>query len=119
MPSYVHSMTAFASMFLTKVAIKYHDLIARDKVYDLITGLVQQFRSQPAGKWHLAGLMASGLERMAQTLKPDIPVDMGPPLGVGMDQGVDAGISGVDNFFPDLSGDFFFNYDMSFEMPAT
>src|SRR6478752_4741008 len=24
MPSYVHSMTAFASMFLTKVATKYH-----------------------------------------------------------------------------------------------
>ncbi|KAG8667728.1 hypothetical protein FPOAC2_12914 [Fusarium poae] len=119
MPSYVHSMTAFASMFLTKVAIKYHDLIAKEKVYDLITGLVQQFRSQPAGKWHLAGLMASGLERMAQTLKPDVPADMGLPLSVGMDQSVDTGISGVDNFFPDLPGDFFFNYDMSFEMPAT
>ncbi|KAM0493645.1 hypothetical protein ACHAP8_009088 [Fusarium lateritium] len=119
MPSYVHSMTAFASMFLTKVAIKYQDLIAKEKVYDLITGLVQQFRSQPAGKWHLAGLMASGLERMAQTLKPDVLMDMGLPLGVGMDQSVDTGISGVDNFFPDLPGDFFFNYDMSFEMPAT
>ncbi|RFN50515.1 transcriptional activator of proteases prtt [Fusarium flagelliforme] len=118
MPSYVHSMTAFASMFLTKVATKYHDLIERDKVYDLITGLVQQFRSQPAGKWHLANLMTSGLERMAQTLKPDVPVDMGLPLGVGMNQSVDAGISGVDNFFPDLAGDFFFNYDMSFDMNA-
>ncbi|KAG5806101.1 hypothetical protein H9Q74_006015 [Fusarium xylarioides] len=121
MPSYVHSMTAFASMFLTKVATKYHDLIERDKVYELIMGLVQQFRSQPAGKWHLANLMTGGLERMAQTLKLEIPGDMGPPLGVAMDQNVDAGISGVsgvDAFFPDLPGDFFFNYDMSFEMSA-
>ncbi|KAM5386699.1 hypothetical protein ACJZ2D_000662 [Fusarium nematophilum] len=39
MPAYVHSMTAFASMFLTKVATKYDDLIDRGKVYDLITGL--------------------------------------------------------------------------------
>jgi hypothetical protein len=114
-------MTAFASMFLTKVATKYHDLIERDKVYELIMGLVQQFRSQPAGKWHLANLMTGGLERMAQTLKLEIPGDMGPPLGVEMDQNVDAGISGVsgvDAFFPDLPGDFFFNYDMSFEMSA-
>ncbi|KAG9503707.1 hypothetical protein J7337_003660 [Fusarium musae] len=121
MPSYVHSMTAFASMFLTKVATKYHDLIERDKVYELIMGLVQQFRSQPAGKWHLANLMTGGLERMAQTLKLEIPGDMGPPLGVEMDQNADAGISGVsgvDAFFPDLPGDFFFNYDMSFEMSA-
>ncbi|KAF4948999.1 hypothetical protein FGADI_9284 [Fusarium gaditjirri] len=121
MPSYVHSMTAFASMFLTKVATKYHDLIERDKVYELIMGLVQQFRSQPAGKWHLANLMTGGLERMAQTLKLEIPGDMGPPLGVAMDQNVDTGISGVsgvDAFFPDLPGDFFFNYDMSFEMSA-
>lgn len=121
MPSYVHSMTAFASMFLTKVATKYHDLIERDKVYELIMGLVQQFRSQPAGKWHLANLMTGGLERMAQTLKLEMPGDMGPPLGVAMDQNVDAGISGVsgvDAFFPDLPGDFFFNYDMSFEMSA-
>ncbi|KAI1042977.1 hypothetical protein LB505_009784 [Fusarium chuoi] len=121
MPSYVHSMTAFASMFLTKVATKYHDLIERDKVYELIMGLVQQFRSQPAGKWHLANLMTGGLERMAQTLKLEMPGDMGPPLGVAMDQNVDAGISGVsgvDAFFPDLPGDFFFNYDMSLEMSA-
>ncbi|KAF4965170.1 hypothetical protein FSARC_6988 [Fusarium sarcochroum] len=116
MPSYVHSMTAFASMFLTKVATKYHDLIERDKVYDLITGLVQQFRSQPAGKWHLANLMISGLERMAQTLKPAVSGGIEPALEFEMNQGVDTGLTGADNFFSDLAGDFFFNYDMSFEL---
>ncbi|KAF4964012.1 hypothetical protein FZEAL_10896, partial [Fusarium zealandicum] len=117
MPSYVHSMTAFASMFLTKVAIKYDDLVERDKVFDLIAGLVQQFRSQPAGKWHLANLMISGLERMAQTLKPAALGEMGTADNVGFGQGVDvAGQMPVDNLFSDLAGDFFFNYDMSFEL---
>ncbi|KAF5025680.1 hypothetical protein F66182_2286 [Fusarium sp. NRRL 66182] len=118
MPSYVHSMTAFASMFLTRVATKYHDLIQRDKVYDLITGLLQQFQAQPAGKWHLANLMISGLERMAQTLKPVGPGEVVPPFEFEMNQGVDAGISRVDSFFSDLAGDFFFNYDINFEPPG-
>ncbi|KAJ4218822.1 hypothetical protein NW757_014579 [Fusarium falciforme] len=116
MPSYVHSMTAFASMFLTKVATKYDDLIEKEKVYDLITGLVQQFRSQPAGKWHLANLMISGLERMAQTLKPVAPGETGIGTGLEMDPSMDTTgqMPGVDNLFSDLAGDFFFNYDMSF-----
>ncbi|KAI8713006.1 Zn(2)-C6 fungal-type domain-containing protein [Fusarium sp. LHS14.1] len=116
MPSYVHSMTAFASMFLTKVATKYDDLIEKEKVYDLITGLVQQFRSQPAGKWHLANLMISGLERMAQTLKPIAPGEAGMGPGLEMDPSMDTTgqMPGVDNLFSDLAGDFFFNYDMSF-----
>lgn len=108
MPSYVHSMTAFACMFLTKVAMKYDDLIERERVYDLIMRLVGQFRGQPAGMWHLANLMITGLERMAQTLKPVVPVgvaDMGQ-------------MSGVDNLFSDLAGDFFFDYDMGFGVPG-
>ncbi|KAF4997743.1 hypothetical protein FDECE_12000 [Fusarium decemcellulare] len=118
MPSYVHSMTAFASMFLTKVATKYDDLIEREKVYDLITGLVQQFQSQPAGKWHLANLMISGLERMALTLKPTALGEMGDAANIDMDPNMDAAgqMPGVDNLFSDLAGDFFFNYDMGFEL---
>ncbi|KPM45738.1 hypothetical protein AK830_g756 [Neonectria ditissima] len=72
MPSYLHCMTAFACMFLTKVATRYgSNLIELDRVRDLITRLVRQFRSLPVGRWHLANLMASGLAKMAETLDPN------------------------------------------------
>ena len=115
-------MTAFASMFLIKVAIKYGgDLVERDRVYDLTTSLVRRFRSIPAGKWHLPNLMAGGLERMTETLKTAAPGQV-PPLinGVGMATGIDETLEPMaqpatgERPFTDLDGDLFFDYDMSF-----
>lgn len=117
MPSYVHSMTAFACMFLTKVSIKYGgNLVDRERVFELITTIVQQFRSQPAGKWHLTKLMVSGLERIAETLQPfaygQFSSGINASLAVNPDTTMQ--IPEVDHLFSDLDGDLFLNYDMNF-----
>lgn len=68
-PSYLLSMTAFACMFLIKVATKYGSALAdRAEVTDLITRLVALFRKTPTGKWHLVHLMEAGLEKMVAAL---------------------------------------------------
>ncbi|TKW52552.1 Transcriptional activator of proteases prtT [Colletotrichum tanaceti] len=144
MPSYLHCMTAFACMFLIKVAVKYGgDLVEPRRVWDLTTDLVRHFRSLPAGRWHLANLMAPGLERMVATLKPG----QGPGQGQGhqplgdeppghrrqshvqtVDDGdsdrlhangvIDAQLAGTSNHTEGAlmgpEGDFFFDHDMSF-----
>lgn len=129
MPSYVHSMTAFASMFLTKVAIIYHGhLIERERVHALICSLVEQYKAQPAGKWHLPKMMIAGLERMAETVRPVTlggvglggvgggggGGDLGHHQGVGMNENA----LGLDNIFSGLDCDVLFNYDMNFAMPG-
>lgn len=64
-PSYLHSVTAFACMFLIKIAIKYgNTLVDREEVTDLITQLVGLFRRTSSGTWHLVHLMEGGLEKM-------------------------------------------------------
>lgn len=71
MPSYLHCMTAFACMFLIKMAHKYgKDLIDPDQVWGMTMRLVHHYRSVPAGKWHLTQLMTPRLERMASILGP-------------------------------------------------
>lgn len=68
-PSYLLSMTAFACMFLIKVAMKYGNALAdRGDVTDLITRLVDLFRNTSTGKWHLVHLMEGGLEKMVGIL---------------------------------------------------
>jgi hypothetical protein len=69
MPSYLHSMTAFACMFLIKVAMKYgHPLVEQQEVEDLIRRLVALFRRTETGTWHLVHLMEGGLEKMLSIL---------------------------------------------------
>ncbi|KAF2820253.1 hypothetical protein CC86DRAFT_387296 [Ophiobolus disseminans] len=64
-PHYIHSMIAFACVFLLKIAGQYSGQYIEDAVvFDLATKAVQQFRSTPVGKWHLVHLMAEGLEKM-------------------------------------------------------
>lgn len=64
-PHYIHSMIAFACVFLLKTATQYAGkFIEGSVVLDLTTKAVQQFRATPVGKWHLIHLMAEGLERM-------------------------------------------------------
>ncbi|KAL1853591.1 hypothetical protein Daus18300_011714 [Diaporthe australafricana] len=69
MPTYVHAMVCFASVFLLKLAAKRQDgLVENGFVSDLAARLVAQFRSIQAGKWHLAHVMADGLEKSAASL---------------------------------------------------
>lgn len=70
MPSYMHSMSGFACMFLAKLAIIHGDqLIDRRNVVDSISRLVGFYRSTPVGKWHLVNLMADGLDKIVETLR--------------------------------------------------
>jgi hypothetical protein len=70
MPSYLLSMTAYTCMFLIKISMKYGAALADpDRAYDSIARLVVEFRTIPAGKWHLVRLMAGGLEKMLAQLK--------------------------------------------------
>ncbi|KAJ0123746.1 hypothetical protein J7T55_012215 [Diaporthe amygdali] len=70
MPSYMHSMSGFACMFLAKLAMIHGDqLIERQKVVDSITRLAGFYRSTPVGKWHLVNLMADGLDKIVETLR--------------------------------------------------
>lgn len=69
-PSYMHSMTAFAAMFLSKLVMTYGDqLLERAVVIDLISRLIELYHSTAAGKFHLVNMMANGLERIIKTLK--------------------------------------------------
>lgn len=64
-PHYIHSMIAFACVFLLKIAAQHSGQYIDDtSVIDLVTRAVRQFRSTPVGKWHLVQLMAGGLEKM-------------------------------------------------------
>ncbi|KAI8933494.1 hypothetical protein NX059_009232 [Plenodomus lindquistii] len=64
-PHYIHSMIAFACVFLLKVAKQYSGRYVEDAVvFDLTTRAVEQFRATPVGKWHLAHMIAEGLEKM-------------------------------------------------------
>jgi hypothetical protein len=65
-PHYIHSMIAFACVFLLKVATQHSGQYIEDGlVFDLTARVVQQLRSTSTGKYHLAHLMADGLEKMA------------------------------------------------------
>jgi hypothetical protein len=65
-PHYIHSMIAFACVFLLKVAAQHSGMYMDDAtVLDLTTKAAQQFRSTAVGKHHLVHLMADGLEKMA------------------------------------------------------
>jgi hypothetical protein len=67
-PHYIHSMIAFACVFLLKVAAQHSGQFIDDAVVlDMTTKAVQQFRSTAVGKWHLVHLMADGLEKMANS----------------------------------------------------
>jgi hypothetical protein len=65
-PHYIHSMIAFACVFLLKVATQHSGQYIEDAtVLDLTTKVAHQFRSTAVGKHHLVHLMAEGLEKMA------------------------------------------------------
>lgn len=88
-------MIAFACVLLLKVAAQHSGQYIDDGfVLDLITRVVQQFRSTSTGKYHLVHLMADGLERMAASkiqspsvLQMQNPSPNGDPQ-VGLSHGI-------------------------------
>lgn len=70
MPTYLHAMTCFACVFLLKIAAKRgaDGLVEVGAVASLASRLVAQFRGAQVTKWHLAHLVADGLERSAVVL---------------------------------------------------
>jgi hypothetical protein len=90
-PHYIHSMIAFACVFLLKIAAQYSGQYIEDAVvFDLTTRAVQQFRSTPVGKWHLVHLMAEGLDKMLakKTLTPTaVATEYVPPASMTQSMG--------------------------------
>jgi hypothetical protein len=112
MPSYLHCMTAFACMFLIKVAVKYgSELVDPDRVLNLTTTLVQHFQTLPTGRWHLAKLMLNpNKEGELQRLAMDEATRNGGTNGT-----TDLTFAnGGDPIWPSAGGDMFFDYGMSF-----
>lgn len=85
-PHYIHSMIAFACVFLLKVAVQYSgQYVEDDIVFDLITRAVKQFHATPVGKWHLVHMMAEGLEKMiAKQMRP-----LDPSFPAAVEQSID------------------------------
>lgn len=73
-PAYLHSMTAFACVFLLKIATKFdNEYCETAYVTDLTARFVTQLRATPVGKVHLCRLMADGLEKMVRLLVASTP----------------------------------------------
>lgn len=99
MPSYLHSMTAFACMFLAKLVMIHGDeFIERVSVISSTSNLIQLYRSSPVGKWHLVKLMANGLDKMVKTMSNANVPPSGPAQHDGM------GFDTSPHVFPDLEG---------------
>ena len=83
-PSYLHSMTAFACMFLVSVSTRRRatSLVNPVHLQDMISRLVELFRSVPTGKWHLVHLMAGGLEKVLTKMRSQPHIASGPAAPV-------------------------------------
>ena len=99
MPSYLHSMTAFACMFLAKLVMIHGDeLTQRTTVISRTSSLIQLYRSSPVGKWHLVKLMANGLEKMLTTMSTP------PTEPTRQSQNDEMNFDASPNEFPGLGG---------------
>jgi hypothetical protein len=127
-PHYIHSMIAFACVFLLNIASQYSGQYIPDTViFDLTTRAVHQFRSTAVGRWHLAHQMAEGLEKMivkkggspaARLVGNHAHDNSQPPMLNGSELGTPlTGESYGDNFFGGLDDAFnlgnssFLNFD--------
>lgn len=82
MPFYLHSMVAFAVVFLLKLSTRWHNIgisiDPRSESWPLIGSIIGLLRSCQAGKDHMAYKMADGFERMlAQLQKTEPPSEVG------------------------------------------
>lgn len=115
MPSYMHSMSAFACMFLAKLSMIHGEqLIDRQQVVDSIARLAGFYRSTPVGKWHLVNLMADGLDKIVETLRANGTSlsNQQPRLDLAPAQSEDGDFASLMN--PAFSGDSAFSFDANF-----
>lgn len=115
MPSYMHSMSAFACMFLAKLSMIHGEqLIDRQQVVDSIARLAGFYRSTPVGKWHLVNLMADGLDKIVETLRANgAPLsNQQPRLDLAPAQSEEGDFASLMN--PAFSGDSAFSFDANF-----
>lgn len=116
MPSYMHSMSAFACMFLAKLAMIHGDqLIDRQQVVDSIARLAEFYRSTAVGKWHLVNLMADGLDKIVETLRANgasLSSQQQPRLDLAPAENEEGDFASLMN--PAFSGDSTFSFDANF-----
>ena len=117
MPSYMHSMSAFACMFLAKLFMIHGDhLVDRQQVVDSVARLAGFYRSTPVGKWHLVNLMADGLDKIVETLRVDRTTlasqQQQSQLQVAPSQSEEGDFASLIN--PAFSGDSAFSLDANF-----
>lgn len=113
----MHSMSAFACMFLAKLAMIHGDhLIDRQQVVDSIARLAGFYRSTPVGKWHLVNLMADGLDKIVETLRVNktsmTSQQQQSHLDLAPAQGEEGDFASLMN--PAFSGDSAFTFDANF-----
>ena len=65
-PHYIHTMAAFACVFLLKLARRRTGqfLVAEDVVFTLTSKIASLFRATPTSRWHLIHRMADGIDKM-------------------------------------------------------
>ncbi|KAI7782156.1 uncharacterized protein LA080_013832 [Diaporthe eres] len=115
MPSYMHSMSAFACMFLAKLSMIHGEqLIDKQQVVDSIARLAGFYRSTPVGKWHLVNLMADGLDKIVETLRANGTSlsNQQPRLDLAPTQSEEGDFASLMN--PTFSGDSAFGFDANF-----
>lgn len=112
----MHSMSAFACMFLAKLAMIHGDLlIDRQQVVDSIIRLTGFYRSTAVGKWHLVNLMADGLDKIVETMGANgasLSSQQQPRLDLASAQSEEGDFASLMN--PAFSGDATFGFDANF-----
>jgi hypothetical protein len=73
MPLYLHSMIAFAVVFLMRLSIRWHtigiSISPSERTFPLIEGIIKLLRGCKAGAAHMVFSMANGFERMLKNRK--------------------------------------------------
>ncbi|KAF1971614.1 hypothetical protein BU23DRAFT_470603 [Bimuria novae-zelandiae CBS 107.79] len=86
-PHYLHSMIAFACVFLLKITVQHSGQYIDDEVvFDLTNKAVHQFRNTSVGKWHLVHMMAEGLEKLVASRTTNTAPSNGQPAVLATSQ---------------------------------
>ncbi|CAJ2508304.1 Uu.00g094900.m01.CDS01 [Anthostomella pinea] len=100
-PLYVHTMIAFASVFLMKVATKWNRImglnVESNYVSHLLERMIVLLKSSVTSERHLLYHIASGLEKMLENLGR---ISRGPPKQVDENMGVGVSPESVISFGP-------------------
>ncbi|KAK8139819.1 hypothetical protein PG984_000942 [Apiospora sp. TS-2023a] len=115
LPSYMHSMTGYACMFLAKLATVHGDqLIEKPLVVDLTSRLAALYRSTSVGKFHLMNLMADGLDKVTVALQSSMaPNDRADPDSLDASTHLFSPAAAGDSMFSDIDPNFVLDYNVT------